>query len=146
MPIENVIIKQASIEEVYALYLKIPDFKNPYTSEEFNERLKAPHLILVAYCENTPVGFKIGYATDKHEFYSWVGGTMPAYRNLRIASKLLIEQEKWAKYNHYNTIKVKTRNCFKNMLKLLVSHDYLITAIETRTSINQNRIIFKKIL
>ncbi len=138
------VIKTGTIEQAFELYLKIPEFKNPYKIEVLQKRFIAKHLILVAYHKDAPVAFKIGYALNEDVFYSWLGGVLPKYRNLKIASQLIIEQENWAKLQHFSSIEVKTRNCFKGMLKLLIAHDYLIKSVEPKSSTIENRIIFSK--
>lgn len=46
-------------------------------------------LMLVAWMDEEPVGFKVGYRESRHTFYSAKGGVLPAYRRLGIARRLL---------------------------------------------------------
>ena len=50
---------------------------------------RAGLLILIAYVNDEPVGFKIGYRFDAHTFYSAKGGVLPAFRRRGIARELL---------------------------------------------------------
>jgi len=140
-------IKIGTIEQAHKLSLQIPEFHKPYSIETYLKRLKSnKNLILLAYCNKKPAGFKIGYQLNDECFYSWLGGVLPACRKKHIASKLIIKQEAWAKANRFIKIRVKTRNCFRGMLQLLIKHYYQIEAIEPKSDINQNRIIFIKYL
>ena len=46
-------------------------------------------LMLVAYLEEEPVGFKIGYRENRFVFYSAKGGVLPEYRRYGVARALL---------------------------------------------------------
>ncbi|MDZ4699816.1 MAG: GNAT family N-acetyltransferase [Rhodothermales bacterium] len=48
-------------------------------------------LILLAWYEGLPVGFKIGYRYGKETFYSAKGGVLPAFRRQGVARILLYE-------------------------------------------------------
>lgn len=48
-------------------------------------------LMLVAYVDGEPVGFKIGYRENRFTFYSAKGGVLPAFRRRGIARRLLGE-------------------------------------------------------
>jgi len=46
-------------------------------------------IMLIAYVDGEPVGFKIGYGLNHHIYYSAKGGVMAAYRRRGIAGALL---------------------------------------------------------
>ena len=46
-------------------------------------------LMLVAFLDERPVGFKVGYQLHQDTFYSAKGGVLPAYRRRGIARELL---------------------------------------------------------
>ena len=97
----NISIRKGEISVVVELSRNIPEFINPNDEREYNRRLtNVPHLILIAYVEEKPVGFKVGYERDE-SFYSWMGGVLPDFRRLRIAKLLATKQENWAKQNGY---------------------------------------------
>lgn len=140
----NLIIKSGSIEESFQLSKEIPEFATPYPIEEYQKRLQGKHLILIAYMNDLPVGFKIGHEVTNLSFYSWLGGILPAFRKQKIASELILAQEQWVLANQYKEITIKTRNCFKGMLCLCIKHNYQIIQVESKGNINQNRILLSK--
>ncbi len=72
----EIIIKEDCIDDAINVSQKIPEFDNTYAKSEYVSRLKnVKYLVLTAYIDNKPVGFKIGYeTTSKQNFYSWMGG------------------------------------------------------------------------
>lgn len=48
-------------------------------------------MMLVAFFEQAPVGFKVGYGEENYVFYSAKGGVLPPYRRRGIARWLLYE-------------------------------------------------------
>lgn len=120
-------IHLGSIEEVVEVCHDIPELINPYPTEEYEFRLVNSPLILIASLNNENIGFKVGY--DKHHdgfYYSWLGAVKPEYRNFGIAQQLLDYQEKWARKAGYNGIRVKTRNRFDHMIRLLTKNGYYV--------------------
>ncbi len=104
------------------------------------------YLCLVAYIQGQAVGFKLGYALDDGVFYSWLGGVLPRFRQQGVAKQLLMAQEHWAKTQGYHVIKVKTRNCYKAMLIMLITHGYQIEALEEKQCLAEHRICLIKSL
>ncbi|MCL1142776.1 GNAT family N-acetyltransferase [Shewanella gaetbuli] len=114
------------------LSAQVPELDKPQTQLDIAERLAAnPCLILVAYVEGEVAGFKLGYAKQNDEFYSWLGGVLPDFRQLGLAKTMLEYQEKWAAEQGYKRLSVKTRNHFNAMLNMLVSRQYHITGLES---------------
>lgn len=143
----NVIIREGSIEECLKISEQIPEFAlGNYTEAVYRQRLSnKPHLILVAEIEKELVGFKVGYERyADRTFYSWLGGVIPSYRKLKVASFLANYQEEWAIENGYNAIALKTRNKFKNMLLFALKSGFLIETIEKKEDIQENRIVLRK--
>lgn len=61
-----------------------------FQEERVINRFDRPDLVmLVAYANEEPAGFKIGYGLDRNEFYSAKGAVLEAYRRQGIASALL---------------------------------------------------------
>ena len=109
-------IKKGTIETAVRLSQQIAEFSEPYGIEAYESRLKnVNHLILTAFDESLPIGFKVGYERDGY-FYSWMGGVLPNYRGKGIAQQLADEQEAWAKQQNYPHITFKTRNRHRAML------------------------------
>jgi GNAT superfamily N-acetyltransferase len=80
--------------------------------------------LLIAYAENQPVGFKLGYEENSHDFYSWLGGVLPDFRGLEIAADLMKHQHEWCKKQGYARIKTRTQNRFREMLILNLKHGF----------------------
>jgi GNAT superfamily N-acetyltransferase len=72
------------------------------------------HLV-IASVEDKSVGFKLGYEIDSQCFYSWLGGVVPEFRGLGIASDLMIAQHEWCRKHGYKKIQTKTQNRFRDM-------------------------------
>jgi len=139
-------IKEGTLEEVIALSLKIPEFIDPHPIEEYQRRLqKAPHLILIAYSNQTPIGFKVGYEKEGY-FYSWMGAILPNYRRLNAATLLAEKQEAWAMKQGYPHVTFKTRNHLKSMLLFAIKRGFHILAVEEREQLEEYRILLRKFL
>ena len=142
----NVTIKQGSIEEVVNLSMQIPEFNEPHQHDEYEKRLRGiPHLIAIAYVENNPAGFKVGYQReDDGSFYSWMGGILPGFRRQGIAQMLADYQEDWARKQGYSKVKMKTRNRLKPMLYFALGNGFNITKVDSAETIEENRIHLEK--
>lgn len=136
--------KQVILEELLHLYAAIFEDARP---KFFIERIetKAQLLCLIAYDQNTPVGFKIGYQYNETTFYSWVGGVLENYRKRGIAKTLASLQEKWVKENGFSKLRTKSMNRFKPMLILNLKNGFDIVQVYTNDS-GQTKIIFEKAL
>ena len=104
-----------------------------------------PHLVLVAYVDDVPAGFKVGYERDGY-FYSWMGAILPNYRRLGLARKLAEKQETWAKAKGYPHVTFKTRNRLKPMLLFAIGRGFDIIDIQPKATIDEYRIILRKLL
>ena len=137
-------IEENKLEDIVNVLRLIPEFENiPDVGSIQKQLIDKPHLILSAYHESTPIGFKIGYERDG-KFYSWLGGTLPAYRSKGIASALADKQEEWAKNQGYTTIWMKTRNCFPEMLMMAIGRGFRIVGFDLREVVGQHRIVLEK--
>lgn len=143
----NVIIREGTIAECIEISKNIPEFSsNIYEETAYRQRLfNTQYLILVAEKHQEVIGFKIGY--DRYRdgsFYTWLGGVLPVHRKDGIASRLAIEQENWALKMGFQSIVLKTRNSFRNMLIFALRNGFLIENIEIKENIDDNRIILRK--
>ncbi len=139
-------IEEGTLETVVAISQKIPEFHHPHGLDVYESRLKnVPNIVLVAYVDNIPAGFKVGYERDSY-FYSWMGAILPAYRRLGLAKQLAEKQETWAKTNGYPHVTFKTRNRLKPMLLFAISRGFDIIEIQPKETIEEYRIILRKIL
>ena len=137
-------IKRGSIAEVVALSKGIPEFTNPYSAQEYQKRLaNIEHLILIAWQNDQPIGFKVGYNKET-TFYSWMGGVLPPFRRKGVAQKLAKVQENWARKRQYQNIMLKTRNQHQTMLIFALKNGFKIVGFEPKDSLEAHRIILKK--
>ncbi|PCK32803.1 GNAT family N-acetyltransferase [Pseudoalteromonas piscicida] len=123
--------KTGSVDDLLTIENQIPEFVTPRKREEVEDKLRdKQHLLLMAYAQGKPVGYKLGHELPNNEFYSWLGAVIPEYRGKGIAKQLLVMQETWCQTQGYSAIRVKSRNRFKNMLLMLISRDYQIVKCE----------------
>ncbi len=136
-----------TIEEVIAIDRQIPEFDGRTTRHRLESKLtNTNHLILVAKVNGIPVAYKIGYALSKQAFYSWLGGVIPRFRKLGIATKLRNQQEMWARESGYSSVCVKSMNRYPAMLQLLISSGYQINGYENNGTEANSKINFIKTL
>ncbi|PMH28788.1 GNAT family N-acetyltransferase [Vibrio lentus] len=141
----SVIVREGSLEEVVSVVEQITEFAKKESVASLSERLAGKtSLILVAEEAGVLLGFKIGYELDENTFYSWFGGVSSLARNKGVAQAQLDVQEWWVKQQGYQQLKVKSRNQFPAMLRLLLRNGYLIEKLEEKEDINTHRIHFLK--
>ncbi|PTO85610.1 GNAT family N-acetyltransferase [Vibrio splendidus] len=141
----SVIVREGSLEEVVSVVEQITEFAKKESVASLSERLAGKtSLLLVAEEAGVLLGFKIGYELDENTFYSWFGGVLPIARNKGVAQAQLDIQEQWVKQQGYQQLKVKSRNLFPAMLRLLLRNGYLIEKLEEKEDINAHRIHFLK--
>jgi len=144
---QQIQVKKDNIETVVQLSQQIPEFDQPPGVERYQERLNGvPHLILVAYDQKTPIGFKVGYERVGIGFYSWMGAVLPNYRRLGVAQLLADEMECWAKQKGYDKITFKTRNQHKGMLIFALKNGFSIVGFKEKETLAANRILLSKAL
>lgn len=138
------VIEENRLEDVLLIMSQIPEFENTPDATSIQSRVgNKPHLILSVRNESGPIGFKIGYERGG-KFYSWLGAIVPAYRNKGIATALADRQEEWARRQGYDTIWMKTRNCFPEMLLMAIGRGFRIVGFDPREEVGQHRIVLEK--
>ncbi len=142
----EILVKEDCLEDAILISQQIPEFEDVYTISDYKNRLtNVKHLTLTAYIKTKPVGFKIGYElSSKQNFYSWMGGVLPKYRQLRIAEKLMEYQEHWVIKAGYQRILVKTRSKHITMIKFLQKHQFFQTGIIPYNLDEETRILYEK--
>ncbi|MCP2036424.1 GNAT superfamily N-acetyltransferase [Planomicrobium sp. HSC-17F08] len=70
------------------------------------------------------IGYKIGYALNREQFYSWLGGVDKAFRTNGIASRLMEEQHQYAKNSGFRAVQTKTKNKWRSMLLLNIKNGF----------------------
>ncbi|KZY44975.1 hypothetical protein A3733_14555 [Pseudoalteromonas shioyasakiensis] len=139
-------VKPASLEELLLVDSQIPEFDGRNTLSKLQAKCAdVEHLALVAYIDNEPVAYKLGYALDSNTFYSWLGAVVPKCRGNGIAQALLNAQETWVQEHNYRAIKVKSMNCFPAMLSMLIKNSYAIVGYEDRGCPQASKILFSKV-
>lgn len=134
--------QESDIKCMLSLYTHI--FRDAQ-SEFFMDRLQTKNdlLSIIAYWENTPVGFKIGYRYDQSTFYSWIGGVLQSHRQQGIATEMAHLQESWAREKKYKKLRTKSMNQYKPMMILNLKNDFDIVQIYTNQR-NQTKLVFEK--
>ncbi|MEQ1724088.1 MAG: GNAT family N-acetyltransferase [Pseudobdellovibrio sp.] len=100
---------------------------------------------ILVYEGSKLVGFKLGYVRDQVQFYSWLGGVLPEYRGLGLASELMRQQHAWCVEQKFNKIRTHTTNKFPEMISLNLKHGFEI--VGTFTSKDRPlKLILEKVL
>ena len=142
----RIVIKEGSISLAAAMSQELPEFINPPKLPEYEKRLlDVPHLVLIAYHEGMPIGFKVGYEKESY-FYSWMGGVLSPYRGRGVAKLLAQRQEQWAREKGYKELVFKTRNQHKAMLIFALKNGFNIVGFTQKKDVLTNRILLKKVL
>ena len=100
---------------------------------------------IIAYIDDKPIGFKVGYYYSDDTFYSWVGGILPDYRKKGIATKLAELQEQYAKSAGYSKLRTKSMNQYKSMMILNLKRGFDIVKFYTNEK-GQTKIVFEKLI
>lgn len=127
---------------IIELYLQVFDNAD---IKKFRKKInnKKDLLFILAYVNNEPAGFKIGYAINPKVYYSWTGGVKKNHRRKGIAGTLAASQEKWASSKGYCRLRTKSMNRFKPMMILNLKNGFDI--IDTDEDRNGDiEIIFEK--
>ena len=137
-------VESVPLARLYELYTRLPEFERPEPLEALGQRAGGRYLSLV-YCENgEDLGFKLGYAVDDRQFYSWLGGVLPEGRGRGIAQALLEAQETWVAEQGFSEIRVKSMNRFPAMIRLLVRNGYFIDGVTPNADARLTKIHFVK--
>ncbi|OFZ31816.1 MAG: hypothetical protein A2622_03980 [Bdellovibrionales bacterium RIFCSPHIGHO2_01_FULL_40_29] len=113
---------------------------------KIENRLGGKKLFLqVAYDQEIPVGFKLGYALENEVFYSWIGGVAPDYQDLGVATLFIKRQHEWCLQNGFKSIQTKSMNQFPRMISLNLNSGFKITGTEVGAD-EEVKILFEKSL
>lgn len=136
------------LQTLITLAQQIPEFDGRYTIEDYRARLtNKPMLVQLMSVEGELAGFKIGYSEQPGQFYSWLGGILPEYRQLGLAKTLLADQEAWAKAHGFERIAVNTYNQFTSMLQMLIKQGYKVVGLQTnKEQVDNNKLFLNKLL
>ena len=125
------------IEELNQLIFREDRVINTFEREDL--------LILVAYVEGEPVGFKIGYREDRFTFYSAKGGVLAEYRRRGIARILLEHMCDTVRSWGYRRIAYDTfPNRHAGMTIMGLREDFRVTRADYNPVYRDFRIRFEK--
>lgn len=109
--------------------------------------MEKPKLRIEVALENKKVvGYKIGYAHKREQFYSWLGGVDAEYRNKGIASKLMEQQHQHLIENGYKAVQTQTKNKWRGMLILNIKSGFDIIGTYTDNEGEPKIILEKKLI
>ncbi len=91
------------------------------------------------------IGYKIGYALNREQFYSWLGGVDERYRHQGIASELMERQHEYARHESYNAVRTHTKNMWRSMLLLNIKSGFDIIGTYTDDTGEPKIILEKKL-
>jgi len=80
------------------------------------------------------IGYKLGYAISDDVFYSWLGGTLPAYQYRGIASSLMKAQHDWCKKFGFRLMRTKTLRSNAVMYALNLKHGFNVIGFDCESS------------
>lgn len=104
-------------------------------------------MILVAYIDETAVGFKVGYKENRFLYYSAKGGVLPDYRGAGIARRLLAEMCARARDWGYRRISYDTfPNLHVGMTVLGLREGFRVVKADFNTVYNDYRLRLEKAL
>ena len=123
-------------------------FDEPYSREKIEREASVKHKLigLVAYEDDDPVGYKVGYELKSSLFYSWLGGVLPAYRNQGIASALMQRQHVIIADMGYKAVRTHTHNKFREMLILNIRFGFDVVGVMKESANPDTTIVLDKLL
>ncbi|MCB0419705.1 MAG: GNAT family N-acetyltransferase [Bdellovibrionales bacterium] len=123
-------------------------FDKPYSKEKLLREASVKHhlLVLIAYCENKPVGYKIGFELSSRLFYSWIGGVHPEYRGKGLAKRLMEVQHSLIPNFGHSCVRTYTENKYKEMLVLNLKSGFDIIGVYKSDHDEKQTIMLEKML
>ncbi|MGF7139945.1 GNAT family N-acetyltransferase [Roseimarinus sediminis] len=138
-------IRRIEISELNLL-LKVlnhlPELDASFDEAVLLRRLNQPGaILLLAEFAGKPIGCKLAYNRYfDGSVYSWLGGVLPPYRNMGVASALLDELVVQAERMFFNAIRMKTRNRHVGMLRFALKRNFTIIGFVEREPASESRI------
>jgi ribosomal protein S18 acetylase RimI-like enzyme len=136
------VIREASLYEIFEAHKLIPEFDSPESVEEFQKQVgdKESLLILIALWDDKPAGYLVGYRDEGDSFYVWLSGVVKEYRRQGVLKEIMNIVIEWARKKKFDHVTIKTRNSRRAMLAYLISNGFLIKGVEPRYSAEETRI------
>ncbi len=128
----DVVIKEATLQEIADLEKKIPEFARSNPVEKLDERIKGrQHLAIIAYVDDKPVGYSLSYnRLDNGALYCWIAAVLPEFRRQGVYKTLAKYRMQWAKDNEFSMLRIKTRNQYREILSFLVQNNWMFDEIK----------------
>jgi len=143
-------VRESNLEDVVDVNNDIPEFKSDgdvIDTDYFRKRIgDKAHAILVAYVGTIPVGYMVSYEDENNSLYCWMAGVRPDFRKGGVLTELMKKQFQWARVYEYDKITIKTRNERREMLSYLMKNNFMITSVEEREDVLDNRILLESYL
>ncbi|MEX0744722.1 MAG: GNAT family N-acetyltransferase [Phycisphaeraceae bacterium] len=138
------IMGPAELPLVVELYNQV--FQPAHDEAFFRRRMLGRHneLILIAFVEDTPVGFMVGFELKPSVFFEWLYGVLPPYRRAGVATQLMEAANAWAGDHHYGWSRMECNNFHRPMLNLAIARGYDIVGIRWDGERQSNLVIFEK--
>lgn len=135
-------VREGNLDEVLKVHQNIIEFDEKYPSKDFFlDRYKSlEHVIIVAYCNDIPIGYIIGYKIDVNEFYCWLAGVDVNYRRNGALTLMVDYLKKWCIERRFKKISIKTRNKYRRMLTYLVNNNWNFESVEKKDNVLEYRI------
>jgi GNAT superfamily N-acetyltransferase len=123
-------------------------FEKPLTGDVFVSELEGKKnlLVLVAFQDSRPWGYKIGFEYSSNTFFSWSGGVRPDCRRRGLGSTLIAKQHQVAKELGYSYVRTHTKNKYPEMLILNIKSGFEVTGVYKSLQEAHQGIILEKAL
>ena len=101
-------------------------------------------LTLLAWMDNKPVGFWVGFELKPGMFYHWLGGVASGVRRHGVGRQLQEAQQAWAKDHGYEHIRCECMNHQREFIHFAVALGYDIVGIRWDSTHADNLVVFEK--
>ena len=88
------------------------------------------------------VGFKAGYATGRHRYYSWLGGEQADFRRRGIAAALMRRQHAWLRERGFETVETAANQDNLPMIGANLEHGFTVCGL--RQKAGRVQVLFSK--
>ena len=142
----HVSVGEVDLDTIVDIHGQIPEFGGHQPRDHFESRIgDSRALVTAGYADGIAAGYLLGYDRDGDgSFYVWMAGVLPDHRQQGVLSSLMEYQSQWAKESGYNTLRIKTRNNRREMLRFLVKQGFYFTEVMQREHLSDYRIALER--
>ena len=121
-------------------------FDHPLSELELRDRLALNNqmLAIVAYFNEKPIAYKVGYSQSEKVFYSWIGGVSKSHRGQGLAKILISKQHSWALEKGFLYMRTSSRNRFREMMILNLKVGFNVVGTQMSAKNNELSVLFEK--